>query len=426
MKKLLLFVIATIVVTNLNAQLDYEFLERKTNESDLALIGKVIHKESLWNSERTIMFTINKIKVLSQIKGHPTDTIEIITNGGETQGKFQLWLHEPTLLMQSKGYFFLVEDKSEIATPYPAYRLNGQNSFISLPKKQTPNIVNNLTLTDKIVEFGFDNIQIQQVNELSFDILVKTNEAGIGLEFGYGDILAQYSNSVFGLNVYANDKLDVFKEVVIAAPAFSLFTEDFAADIFKTVISGGCNSNSSTLSTGIPLTTEFQKLLAVTMEIQDLTALGTISLDEFQMDGNVNYYDPSTGDCLPFDEIIYPNPIEIGMVCNIMSFSSDFDDTPNDAPFTATAGTDNILTIIGNNFEDMPGSIEFQNADVPGGDLVSTHVVDFEPGAWTAGQIQVRIPSAPVPAGSGIFQVRTASGMVCPSPDPIEICSSQF
>lgn len=345
-----------------------------------------------------------------------------MTNGGETEGQFQLWLHEPSLLKESKGYFFLVEDRSEMVKPYPVYRLNGNNSFISLPKKQTPAILNSLTSTDKIIEFGFDNVQIQQVNELSFDILVKTNQAGAGLEFGYGDVLAQYSNSVFGLNVYSNDKLNVIKEVVISNPAYSLITEDFTTDIFKTIISGGCDSNSSILSTGIPLTTEFQKLLAVTMEIQDLTALGTISLDEFQMDGNVNYFNPSTGECLPFDDIIYPNPIETGLVCNIMSFSSDFDDTPAVPPFTATAGTDNVLTIIGNNFEDMPGSVEFQNADEIGGALVSTHVVDFGPGDWTAGQIQVKIPSAPLTAGSGIFQVRTFGGMVCPSPAPIEIC----
>lgn len=62
MKKLFSLLLATIIAANLNAQLDYESIERKTSESDLAVIGKVIDKESFWNSERTIMFTSKQNK----------------------------------------------------------------------------------------------------------------------------------------------------------------------------------------------------------------------------------------------------------------------------------------------------------------------------------------------------------------------------
>lgn len=427
MKKLLLLVLATFMVTQLHAQFDHDFLEHKANESDLVVIGKVIEKESFWNSNRTQIFTSNKIEILGRVKGDAPNVIEVITYGGEADSTYQVWLHELTIPQNAKGYFFLKQDRTGYAKSDQYYVLNGEDSFIPLPKKQTPDITSgNFSMTDKVIEFGFDNIQIQQVNELSFDILVKTNAAGVGLEFGYGDILAQYSSQVFGLNVNSNDRLDVFKEVVITDPAYSLLTEDFASDIFKTVISGGCDSITSSFSAGIPLTTEFQKLLAVTMEIQDLTALGTISLDEFQMDGNVHYYDPSTGNCLPFDDIIYPNPIETGLVCNITGFMSDLDPVN---PDRTAAGTDNILTITGMNFEAMPGSVEFQNADdvVPPIVLASTHVVDFNAtagGSWGTQQIQVRVPSTPVTAGTGVFQVRTASGMVCVSPAPLEICYS--
>lgn len=424
MKKLLLLVLVTLVtIVSLDAQFDYDFLERKTQESDLAIIGKVVEKESFWNSKKTMIFTSNKINVLGKIKGETPDVIEIITYGGDIEDKFQIWSDERTLSSNSKGYFFLKEDKSGFAKSEHYYILNGERSFIPLPKKQTPDITpNNFVSTDKIIEFGFDNIQVQQVNELSFDILVKTNSAGVGLEFGYGDVLAHYSAEVFGFNVYDNDKLGVVKEVVLADPAYSLVTEDFAADVFRSIINGGCNSSSTAFTTGVPLTTEFQKLLAVTMEIEDLTALGTISLDEFQMNGNVNYYDPQTGNCLPFDSIIYPNPIETGMVCNITGFMSDLDAAN---PDRTAAGTDNILTITGMNFEGMPGAVEFQNADEPGGALVTTEAVDFDAaagGSWADNQIQVKVPSAPITAGSGIFQIRTASGMVCISPAPLEIC----
>jgi hypothetical protein len=167
----------------------------------------------------------------------------------------------------------------------------------------------------------------------------------------------------------------------------------------------------------------FQKLLSITIEIQDVTAIGTISLDEFQMEGNIFYFDPNTGDCLPFDLIVYPNPIETGLVCNISGFSSDFDE---DHPDRTAAGTDNILTITGMNFGNSPGAVEFQNADDPGGAaLAATNIVDFAPnsgGLWTENQIRVKVPSWPVSAGSGFFQVRTSGNMACPSPAPLEIC----
>lgn len=424
MKFFLLLLLSAVVVCNsLTGQIDYDFLERKSKESDIVVIGIVSAKESFWSNDKKMIFTSNKITVYGKIKGNAPDEIEIITYGGEIEDKFQVWSHERTLNLNDKGYFFLRKDRAHFAKAQEYYLLNGENSFIPLPNRVSSTISGNEpALTDKVVEFGFDNIQVLPANKFSFDLLVRTNEAGAGVEFGYGEVLAKYSDLVFGTYVDANEKLEVEKETVISGPNFTLSTEDFSSDIFRTLISGGCNSTGSLLATGIPLTEVFQKLLSITIEIQDLTAIGTISLEEFQMDGNIFYYDPATGDCLPFDDIIYPNPIETGLVCEIMSFSSDLDPMH---PDRAAAGTDNILTITGMNFGTTPGSVEFQNADVPGGPLVSTNIVDFTPasgGSWTMDQIKVKIPSAPLTAGTGVFQVRTSGSMVCPSPAPLEIC----
>lgn len=424
MKFFLLLLLSSVVVCNsLTGQIDYDFLERKSKESDIVVIGIVSVKESFWSNDKKMIFTSNKITVYGKMKGNAPDEIEIITYGGEIEDKFQVWSHERTLNLNDKGYFFLRKDRAHFAKAQEYYLLNGENSFIPLPNRVSSTVSGNgPALTDKVVEFGFDNIQVLPENKFSFDLLVRTNEAGAGVEFGYGEVLAKYSDLVFGTYVDANERLEVEKETVISGPNFTLSTEDFSSDIFRTLISGGCNSTGSLLATGIPLTEAFQKLLSITIEIQDLTAIGTISLDEFQMDGNIFYFDPVTGDCLPFDDIIYPDPIETGLVCEIMSFSSDLDPMH---PDRAAAGTDNILTITGMNFGTTPGSVEFQNADVPGGPLVSTNIVDFTPasgGSWTMGQIKVKVPSSPLAAGTGVFQVRTSESMVCPSPTPLEIC----
>lgn len=108
MKKLLLLVLVTLVtIVSLDAQFDYDFLERKTQESDVAIIGKVVEKESFWNDKKTMIFTSNKINVLGKIKGETPDVIEIITYGGDIEDKFQIWSDEQTLSSNSKGYFFL-------------------------------------------------------------------------------------------------------------------------------------------------------------------------------------------------------------------------------------------------------------------------------------------------------------------------------
>lgn len=424
MKVLLsIFSLIIFVGTSVTAQVDYDFLKRKSNESDVVVIGRVSEKESFWSTDKKMIFTSNKITVLGKIKGETSETIEIITFGGEVDDKFQVWSHERSLNLDDSGYFFLKTDRTLFAKPQEYYLLNGEDGFILLSNYVASSNPENVSvLTDKVVEFGFDNIRILPPNKFSFDLLIKTNNAGAGLHFGYGDVLTKYSNLVFGSYVDSNDKLEIEKETVINSPSYFLATEDFASDIFKALISGGCNSGNSLVNTGIPLTTVFQKLISVTIEVQDFSVIGTISLDDFLMDGNIYYYDPATEDCLPFDEIIYPNPIETASICLITSFGSDL--IPM-APNNTAAGTDNILTITGFLFGDTPGTVEFQNADAPGGNLVSTTSWDFTPasgGSWTSGEIKVKVPSSPVPAGSGFFQVKTSNGFICPSPDPLEIC----
>jgi hypothetical protein len=250
-----LFFSTIVMIASLTAQINSDFLKRKSIESDVAVIGRVFERESFWSANRKMIFTSNKIEILGTIKGEVRREIEIITYGGEVDDRFQIWSHERTLDSGDTGYFFLKEDRTHFAKPQSYYLLNGDDSFIPLPQKTTfASPDEESALTDKVVEFGFDNIQILPANKFSFDLLIRTNEAGVGLEFGYGEVLTRYSDLVFGTYVDSTGRLEVEKETVISSPNYILFIEDFTSDIFRTLISGGCNSTGSLLTTGIPLT----------------------------------------------------------------------------------------------------------------------------------------------------------------------------
>ncbi len=149
--------------------------------------------------------------------------------------------------------------------------------------------------------------------------------------------------------------------------------------------------------------------MRVSLEVQDFSALGSISMDKLKMDGKVFHYDALLEKCIPFNDIIVPDPIETGLVCSITSFMDTI----------VNAGTGDTLTIIGVNFE-MSGQVEFPNADDGGASFTNTQAADII--SWSTDTIRVLVPSNPAPAGFGIFRVRTSSGMVCPSPDTLDVC----
>lgn len=53
MKFFLLLLLSAVVVCNsLTGQIDYDFLERKSKESDIVVIGTVSAKESFWSNDK--------------------------------------------------------------------------------------------------------------------------------------------------------------------------------------------------------------------------------------------------------------------------------------------------------------------------------------------------------------------------------------
>lgn len=384
---------------------DQEKFNELKEKADLVVMGELVKKTSFLNPDQRMIFTSNWVKVFTTIKGDEHETIEIITNGGEFGGVEQWWSHATELPEKSRGYFFLKATSTEIIKEGEFFRLNGHDAFIPLQTKQISDAIESFVLNDTIVEFGFDNIQIDLPN-LRFDVLIRSNIDG--LEFGKGELFLQYPEEVFGTNVVANERIEASKGDVINSSEFSISLSDDEENIFQAVVEGGCIAPSFT-ENELPLSTEFQTFMRVNLEIQDFSAIGSISMDELKMDGKVFHFDSFSGKCIPFNEIIVPDPIETGLVCSITSFMDTI----------VNAGTGDTLTIVGMNFE-MPGQVEFPSADDGGASFTSAQPADII--SWSTYTIRVIVPSNPEPAGYGIFRVRTSSGMLCPSPDTLDVC----
>jgi len=387
------------------------FTETKFNQlkasADIVVFGEVIQKESFWNSSGNLMFTSNLIRVYNTLKGEETIVVEVITNGGQIDYSIQKWSHSIQLQQEAKGYFFLKEVSGEMVREGNILRLTGQEGFIPSTSKKSNSITE--AENDKVVEFDFDNIQILSDGAIKFDVLIRANVDG--LEFGEGELYLKYPEEVFGSDVVAEENVVVSKSDVINSSNFTVAVEDDEENVFKVSVDGGCTPFSGQ-ENSIPLSTAFQSFLLSELVIQDFSALGSISMDELKMQGKIYYYDKETGECLPFDDIIVPYPIDIEAVCNIASFS--------DA--VVIGGISDTLKIRGTGFDTMMGTVEFPDADTGGLKLVS--VISDDIMSWSDTLIEVLVPSDPFPAGSGIFQVRTAGGMVCPSPSPLDVCYS--
>ena len=84
-------------------------IENLSQTSDQVIEGKVIRKESfVMNNDRNI-YTRNTIQVLKVFKGEVKKEVEIITLGGEYNGRVQSWSHSFDIALHDHGIFFLIE-----------------------------------------------------------------------------------------------------------------------------------------------------------------------------------------------------------------------------------------------------------------------------------------------------------------------------
>lgn len=82
-------------------------LDDRTSKSEIIIEGKVVHQQSFWNLDKTSIFTVNTIEVSNQLKNNAPTKIDVITPGGEIDGKLLVVEPNAELKIGSEGVFFL-------------------------------------------------------------------------------------------------------------------------------------------------------------------------------------------------------------------------------------------------------------------------------------------------------------------------------
>jgi len=113
-------------------------IENLSQTTDQVIEGKVIRKESfVMNNDRNI-YTRNTIQVLKVFKGEVKKEVEIITLGGEYNGRVQSWSHSFDIALHDHGIFFLIES-SEFENTYAV--ISDYEGFISISNHNGHDVV---------------------------------------------------------------------------------------------------------------------------------------------------------------------------------------------------------------------------------------------------------------------------------------------
>ena len=103
----LLFAIAYSYCSNANCLLTKVPIDSRVKNSETIIDGTVTDQHSCWNSDKTAIYTVNTIQVNGILKGSSATTIQIITPGGELDGKMLVVEPNADLKKGAKGIFFL-------------------------------------------------------------------------------------------------------------------------------------------------------------------------------------------------------------------------------------------------------------------------------------------------------------------------------
>ncbi|MDW8332407.1 MAG: T9SS type A sorting domain-containing protein [Cyclobacteriaceae bacterium] len=449
MQRLILFFSIFLLETaGISAQSNTPSLSERAATSDVIFEGKVIAKEGFWNESHTRIFTKNYVQVSHYLKGNGNDIFELITQGGEVGDVFQELSHGISFEIGQEGMFLCRNFLVEPLGGQNFLMLNGSGGFLGYQLTPTETIVfgHNATYhslktevypqiglseqqiatvtaqpevlfsgpdnTGQEIEFAFANMTISGISSVEFDVFAKSSASTV--KFAGGSIYIQYSTDLFGQSVVANSNITVTKGDIIQNAGYSLGTTDHNMETVKISAEIDCRKPDQMHSLG----STFEKLCHVVVDIANIGVIGSLSMDDFAMNGSVYYYEPETG-CVPFEKVIIPEDIDKLLVPVIQTYDT-----------VATAGTGFLLRIKGMDFGTDKGDVVFKNANTGGTSVMLTYQEDIF--KWTNDSIIVRVPSngtAPLgasnqPAGSGIFEVRLPSssgGATATSPGPLEI-----
>jgi hypothetical protein len=449
MQRLILFFGIFLLTANIFAQSNKPSLSERAATSDVIFEGKVFAKEGFWNENHTRIFTKNYIQVSNYLKGSGGGIFELITQGGVVGDVFQELSHGVTFEVGEEGMFMCSNFQVEPLNSQNYLMLNGSGGFLGYQRTPTETIVfdyaatyhslktevypqiglseqqiNLLTTspqvlfsgpdnTEQEIEFAFANITILGISSVEFDVFAKSNASTE--KFAGGSIYIQYSTELFGQSVVANSNITVTKGEIIQNAGYALGTADHNAETVKISAEIDCRNPDQMYSLG----STFEKLCHVVVDIANIGVIGSLSMDDFAMSGNVYYYEPERG-CVPFEKVVIPDDIDTLLIPVIQTYDT-----------VATAGTGFLLRIKGMDFGTDKGDVIFRDANTGGSSVMFTYKEDII--TWTNDSIIVRVPSngqkflpsaSQRPAGSGKFEVRlplSSGGATAISPGPLEI-----
>jgi hypothetical protein len=132
-KFFLLLILSIVFYVSAIAKDDPEKITKLTKKADIILTGKVTHKQSNWNDNKTRIFTKTTIQVDEFLKGKAAgNSVDVIYPGGEVGEVGELYTHMPTFQNNEEVLVFLKKDKKN-----KGYKvLDGLDGKIGILKKE--------------------------------------------------------------------------------------------------------------------------------------------------------------------------------------------------------------------------------------------------------------------------------------------------
>lgn len=107
---LLLFAIAYSYCCNANCMLSKLSIDKRVQNSKTIIDGIVTAQHSCWNTDKSMIYTVSTVTVNSILKGSVPTTLEIITPGGQLDGKLLVVEPSADLNIGANGIFMLNEN----------------------------------------------------------------------------------------------------------------------------------------------------------------------------------------------------------------------------------------------------------------------------------------------------------------------------
>lgn len=107
---LVLFAIAYSYCCNANCMLSKLSIDKRVQNSKTIIDGTVTAQHSCWNADKSMIYTVSTITVKSILKGSVPTILEIVTPGGQLDGKLLVVEPSADLNIGSNGIFMLNEN----------------------------------------------------------------------------------------------------------------------------------------------------------------------------------------------------------------------------------------------------------------------------------------------------------------------------